>query len=36
MTFTRNADGSVRQHSDQRIDGGPWTERYDYTYRPAR
>jgi len=36
MTFTRNADGSVRQHSDLRSDGGDWTERYDYTYRPAR
>jgi len=36
MTFTRNADGSVRQHSDVRIEDGDWTERYDYTYRPAR
>jgi len=36
MTFTRNDDGSVRQHSDQRVDGGAWMERYDYTYRPAR
>ena len=35
MTFTRNADGSVRQYSDQRLDGGAWVERYDYTYRRA-
>ena len=35
MTFTRNADGSVRQYSDQRVVGGEWVTRYDYTYRPV-
>lgn len=35
MTFTRNADGSVRQYSDQSLDGTTWVERYDYTYRRA-
>jgi hypothetical protein len=36
MIFTPNADGSVRQYSDQTIDDGKtWTERYDYTYRKA-
>jgi len=36
MIFTPNPDGSVRQYSDQSIDGVTWTERYDYTYRRAR
>ena len=36
MTFTPNPDGSVRQYSDQSIDGVQWVERYDYTYRHAR
>lgn len=37
MIFTPNADGSVRQYSDQSLDGGTtWTERYDYTYRKTR
>ncbi len=33
LTYTPNPDGSVRQYSDQSIDGAHWTERYDYTYR---
>lgn len=37
LTYTPNPDGSVRQYSDQSIDGMHWTERYDYTYRhPAK
>ena len=36
MIFTPNADGSVRQYSDQSIDGKTWTARYDYTYRRAK
>ncbi|HSV20020.1 MAG TPA: hypothetical protein VLR71_16520 [Casimicrobiaceae bacterium] len=36
MTFSRDADGSVRQYSDQSLDGTQWIERYDYTYRPAK
>jgi hypothetical protein len=34
MAFTANADGTVRQYSDQSIDGVKWVERYDYTYIP--
>ncbi len=36
MIFTPNPDGSVRQYSDQTIDGTTWIERYDYTYRRAK
>ena len=37
MTFTHNADGSVRQYSDQSTDEGKtWSIRYDFTYRRAR
>lgn len=36
LIFTPNADGSVRQYSDQTIDGTNWVERYDYTYRRAK
>ena len=36
MIFTPNPDGSVRQYSDGSTDGTTWTERYDYTYRPAK
>ena len=36
MTFTPNADGSVRQYADQSIDGEHWTQVYDYTYLPVR
>ncbi len=34
MTFTPNADGSVRQHGETSPDGESWTTRYDFTYRP--
>jgi hypothetical protein len=34
MTFTRNADGSVRQHGEASSDrGATWSTRYDFTYR---
>lgn len=33
MTFTPNADGSVRQHGESSPDGVTWTTRYDFTYR---
>ena len=36
MTFTANADGSVRQFSDASNDGGAtWSPRYDLVYRRA-
>ena len=35
MTFTKNADGSVRQLVEQSSDQGKsWTIAYDFTYRP--
>ena len=34
LTFTPNADGTVRQYSDVSRDGGKsWVMRYDYLYR---
>lgn len=34
LTFTRNADGTVRQYSDYSDDNGAnWKFRYDYLYR---
>ena len=37
ITWTRNADGSVRQRWDQSGDGGKtWTVAFDGLYRPAR
>ena len=34
MTFTVNADGSVRQFGEASSDrGATWTVRYDFTYR---
>jgi hypothetical protein len=33
MTFTANADGSVRQHGETSPDGATWTTSYDLTYR---
>lgn len=36
MTFTRNPDGSVRQHGQASTDRGKtWVDRYDFTYKPA-
>ena len=37
MTYTRGADGSVRQLGTRSTDGGrTWQPNYDFTYRPAR
>jgi hypothetical protein len=36
IIFSRNPDGSVRQYSDQSLDGANWILRYDYTYRHAK
>jgi hypothetical protein len=36
MIFSANSDGTVRQYSDQSIDGVKWIERYDYTYVPTK
>lgn len=33
MTFTANADGTVRQHGETSTDGATWTTSYDLTYR---
>jgi len=33
MTFTRNADGTVRQHGEASPTGEAWTTTYDFTYR---
>jgi len=33
MTFTANADGTVRQHGETSPDGATWTTSYDLTYR---
>ena len=36
MTYSKNADGSVRQFGEQSTDGGKtWTAAFDFTYRPA-
>lgn len=36
MTYTKNADGSVRQFGDQSTDNGSsWKPAFDYTYRRA-
>ena len=34
MTFTANADGSVRQSGATSADGTIWTPTFDFTYRP--
>ena len=37
MSYSRNADGSVRQSGEQSSDGGKsWKGSFDFTYRPAR
>jgi hypothetical protein len=37
MTFTRNADGTVRQFGETSSDGGKtWVASYDFQYRPRR
>jgi hypothetical protein len=35
-TWSRNSDGSVRQHGEARsADGKTWSTTYDFTYRPS-
>ena len=35
MTYSRNADGSVRQHGEQSTDQGKsWSTNFDFTYHP--
>ena len=37
MTYSRNADGSVRQFGEQSTDEGKtWVSAFDFTYRPAK
>ncbi len=35
ITWTPNADGSVRQHGERSADGKIWTTNFDLTYRRA-
>jgi hypothetical protein len=36
MTYSKNADGSVRQFGEQSTDGGKsWSPSFDFTYRPS-
>jgi len=35
MTYSKNADGSVRQHGEQSTDFGvTWSDSFDFTYHP--
>ncbi|HEY0628469.1 MAG TPA: hypothetical protein VGD23_03990 [Sphingomicrobium sp.] len=35
MTYSKNADGSVRQHGEQSTDDGKsWSTNFDFTYHP--
>lgn len=37
MTYTKNADGSVRQFGEQSLDHGvTWTTSFDFLYRPTK
>jgi hypothetical protein len=37
MTYSKNADGSVRQFGEQSADEGKsWSPSFDFTYRPAK
>jgi hypothetical protein len=37
MSYSKNADGSVRQFGEQSSDKGKsWTPSFDFTYRPAK
>ena len=37
MSYSKNADGSVRQFGEQSIDDGKsWKPSFDFTYRPAK
>ena len=36
MTYSKNADGTVRQHGEQSTDHGlTWSTSFDFTYHPA-
>jgi hypothetical protein len=36
MSYSKNEDGSVRQHGEQSTDGGKtWAPSFDFTYRKA-
>ena len=37
MTYSKNADGSVRQFGEQSTDDGQsWQASFDFTYRPSK
>lgn len=37
MTYSKNADGSVRQVGEQSTDEGKtWKPSFDFTYRPSK
>lgn len=37
MTYSKNADGSVRQHGEQSTDAGmTWSTNFDFTYHPKK
>jgi hypothetical protein len=37
MSYSQNADGSVRQFGEQSTDGGKtWSPSFDFTYRPSK
>jgi hypothetical protein len=37
MSYSKNADGSVRQHGEQSTDEGKtWSTSFDFTYRPSK
>jgi hypothetical protein len=37
MSYSKNADGSVRQFGEQSKDGGKsWSPSFDFTYRPSK
>lgn len=36
MSYSKNADGSVRQFGEQSTDGKTWSPSFDFTYRPAK
>ena len=37
MTYSKNADGSVRQHGEQSTDAGKtWSTNFDFTYHPKK
>jgi len=37
MSYSKNADGTVRQHGEQSVDHGlTWSTNFDFTYHPRR